>query len=256
VGEVTVTAKQQLEDAVKTSGRRLSSQLPKEFVRITKVGDTSTPLSELFLHGEVALKLYLTLVMLTRKPPHQLYKVRPDHYWAEMLGYEELDDADPIAGPGTRRVRRAMKALEEGGPDGNGWITRIREPGHGFEITVVHLPETRGAWISIPLELWSRGWINVMSARALHVYLCLRLALAGKPDDEGIHVSTSDRKRYAVKGDTWHRGMKELEALGLARSETTRAARDRWSTDLRERKVYHLNSDYLKANDSPLEPLT
>jgi hypothetical protein len=58
-----------------------------------------------------------------------------------------------------------------------------------------------------------------------------------------------------VKGDTWHRGLKELEALGLARSEETRAAKDRWSTDLRERKVYYLNSDYLKATDSPLEPL-
>ncbi|MEI4741978.1 hypothetical protein [Rhodococcus erythropolis] len=56
-----------------------------------------------------------------------------------------------------------------------------------------------------------------------------------------------------VKGDTWHRGMEELEALGRARSENTRAAKGRWSTDLR--KVYYLNSDYLETTDNPLEPL-
>ncbi|PBC36091.1 hypothetical protein CJ178_32320 [Rhodococcus sp. ACPA4] len=149
-----------------------------------------------------------------------------------------------------------MKALEKGGPDGNGWITRTPERGRGFKITVVHLPEPKRApWITLPLELWSRGWINVMSARALYVYLCLRLVLAGKPDSEGSHVSTSDRRRFAVKDDTWQRGMKELEALKLARSEITRVAEDRWTTDLRERKVYYLNSEFLKVTDSPLEPL-
>ncbi|MBT2269701.1 MULTISPECIES: hypothetical protein [Rhodococcus erythropolis group] len=50
--------------------------------------------------------------------------------------------------------------------------------------------------------------------------------------------------------DTWQRGMKELETLGLARSEVTRVVEDRWSSDLRERKVYYLNSDYLKSTNS------
>lgn len=257
MGSVTVTAKSLLEQAVKKSGRRSTVQLPEEFVRIQQASEKSTPLSTLFLQGEVALKVYLTLVLLTRKPPHELYKVVPDHYWAELLGYEELNDADPIAGAGTRRVRRAMKALEKGGPDGKGWIARTAERGRGFKIAVVHLPEpNRAPWITIPLEFWSRGWINVLSARALYVYLCVRLVLAGKPDNEGAHVSASDRKKFAVKDDTWQRGMKELETFGLARSEITRVAEDRWATDLRERKVYYLNSDYLKNNDSPLESLS
>ncbi|WP_237771090.1 helix-turn-helix domain-containing protein [Kribbella sp. ALI-6-A] len=28
-----------------------------------------------------------------------------------------------------------------------------------------------------------------------------------------------DRERFAIKDDTWQRGIKELEALGLVRSE-------------------------------------
>ncbi|MDI9966722.1 hypothetical protein QM620_29875 [Rhodococcus sp. IEGM 1251] len=89
-----------------------------------------------------------------------------------------------------------------------------------------------------------------MSAPALHVYLCLRLVLAGKEDSVGARVSASDRKGFLVKDDTWQRGMKELENLGLARSEVTRVVEDRWSSDLRERKVYYLNSDYLKSTSS------
>lgn len=252
MGLVTVTSKGLLEKAVKQSGRRSTVQLPAEFARIQDPGQATTPLSRLFSQGEVAFKVYLTLVMLTRKEPHGLHRITPDHYWAELLGYEELNPADPIAGAGTRRVKRAMKVLEKGGaPDGNGWITRTPERGRGFKFTVVHLPEPKQApYITIPLEFWSRGWINVMSARALYVYLCLRLVLGGKEDGVGAHVSVSDRKEFLVKDDTWQRGMKELEVLGLARSETTRAVEDRWSSDLRERKVYYLNSDYLKSTNS------
>ncbi|GGL44099.1 hypothetical protein [Nocardia jinanensis] len=256
MGRVTVTAKEQLAEAVKRSGRRSTVQLPEEFARIQDPGDTSTPLSSLFLQGEVALKIYLTLVMLTAAEPHKLRRVVPDHYWAELLGYEELNPADPIAGAGTRRVRRAMKALGAGGPEGKGWVTRTLDRGRGYAITVVH-PDgpKRAPYITIPLEFWSRGWINVISARGLFVYLCLRLVLAGKKDHEGAHVSTTDRARFLIKDDTWQRGVRELEELGLARSETTRAAPDRWSTDLRIRKVYYLNTEFLKENDSRLEPV-
>ncbi|CCK62874.1 hypothetical protein [Mycobacterium canetti] len=256
MGSVTVTAKHLLAEAVKNSGRKTSVQLPSEFARIQLPTDTATPLSTMFAQGEVTLKLYITLVLLTRKPPHELYKVFPDHYWAEMLGYEELNDADPIPGAGTKRIKRAMAVLQTGGPCGNGWISRTREPGKGYSITVTHLEQTYAPWIGIPLELWSRGWINVMSARALFVYLCLRLVLAGNNNDQsGAHVSSADRKRFAIKDDTWQRGMKELEKLKLARSEIGKSTANRWSTDLRTHKIYYLNNGYLTDNDSPLEPV-
>ncbi|PQP14042.1 hypothetical protein C5613_41470 [Rhodococcus opacus] len=258
MGSVTVTAAELLSSAVEKSGRKSSVQLPAQFARIQKHGDTSTPLSRMFTQGEVTLKLYLTLVMLTRQEPHSLYRIRPDHYWAGLLGYEELNDADPIPGNGTRRIKRAMRNLEKGGPDETGWITRTRVPGRGFEITVVHPPGPMVApYITAPIQLWSRGWINVMSARALFVYVCLRLVLAGKDDDHGAHVSAWDRKRFAIGDDTWQRGMKELVALQLARSETDRVTANRWSSDLSKRKVkvYYLNNTYLLSNDSPTEPV-
>ena len=255
-GRVTVTAKRLLEDAVRKSGRRSSVQLPEEFARVQKAGETLTGLAQLFAQGEAAMKLYLTLVMLTRQPPHELFRVVPDHYWAELLGYEELNDADPIPGNGTRRIKRAMTALGNAGPGGTGLILRTVAPGRGAKIQVVHpsVP-TRAPWIGIPIELWSRGWINVMSARALFVYLCLRLILAGKPDVEGAHVSTWDRERFAIKEDTWQRGIKELENLKLVRTDIARVAVDRWTTDLRMRKVYYLNNAVLVEHDSPLEPV-
>jgi hypothetical protein len=255
MGIVTVTAKRLLTEAVKNSGRKNSVQLPREFARIPRPTDTATPLSEMFAHGDVTMKVYITLVLLTRRPPHELYRVFPDHYWAEMLGCEELNDADPIPGAGTKRVKRAMTFLQSGGPDGDGWISRARVSGRGYSIRVTHLKQTQAPWIGVPVELWSRGWINVMSARALFVYLCLRLVLAGKGDEIGAHVSPADRKGFAIKDDTWQRGVKELEKLGLARSETGKSTTNRWSSDLRTHKIYYLDTGYLRDNDSSLEPV-
>jgi hypothetical protein len=218
----------------------------------------STSLSSLYDQGEVPMKLYLTVVMLTRQPPHALFRPFPDHYWAELLGYEELGD-DRIPGKGTRRIKRAVAALEKMplAPSGTGWITRVPVKGHGYLITVVPPPAPlRPPYITLPIELWSRGWINVMSARALFAYMCLRLVLAGKPDSQGTHVSSWDRERLAIKDDTWQRGIKELEAIGLVRTDTARVVVDRWSTDLRERKVYFLNNTYLMGTDSPLKPVS
>jgi hypothetical protein len=255
-GRVTVTAKRLLEDAVSKSGRRSSVQLPEEFARIQTAADRDTELSRLFAQGEVAMKLYLTLVMLTRKPPHELFRVVPDHYWAELLGYEELNDADPIPGSGTRRLKRAMKVLATEESDRPARIVRTLVSGRGAKIQVIHpsVP-TRAPWLGIPISLWSRGWINVMSARALFVYLLLRLVLAGRPDNQGAHISKWDRDRFAMKEDTWQRGIKELEALRVVRSEMARVVLDRWSTDLRLRKVYYLNNEFVEEHDSPVAPV-
>ena len=59
----------------------------------------------------------------------------------------------------------------------------------------------------------------------------------------------------AIKEDTWQRGVKELEQLGLARSDIARVAVDRWTSDLSQRKVYFLNNGFLVDHDSPLQPI-
>lgn len=257
MGTLTVTAQQLLNKAVKMSGRRSTVQLPREFARIQDPAQTETPLSAMFLCGEAALKVYLSLVMLTRQPPHGLFTPLTDNFWAEMLGYEELNDADPIPGAGTRRIKRAMSALQTSGPNvTTRWISRVREPGKGYKIVVAHLPETGAPYITIPLKFWSNGWINVLSARALFVYLILRLMLKGGTDDTvGTHVSVNDRKNHAIKDDTWQRGLKELETLGLARSARGKSTEDRWSSELLTRKIVYLNNAYMKATVSPTAPI-
>lgn len=256
MGTVTVTAKRLLEDVVKDSGRKSTVQIPESFARIIDPTQKSTPLTRLFLQGEVALKLYLTLVLLTRKPPHELYRLKNDSYWANVLGYEERTEANPAPGSGTRRIKRAMKMLEAGDADSGPLITRRVEPGRPPVLQVVPPQgDPRPPYITLPIELWSRGWINVMSARGLYVYICLRLMFASKDDSESVHLSVWERRRFAMGDDTWQRGAAELERLRLIRCEIAVAEADDWSSDRRPRKMLHLNRQYLIENDSPTHPV-
>lgn len=256
MGVVTVTAKRLLADVVRDSGRRSTVQIPESFARITNADQTSTPLSRLFMHGEVALKLYLTLVLLSRKPPHELFRPITDSFWANLFGFEERSEANPGPGAGTRRVKRALAVLErDEAPDG-AWIHRRVERGRGPVLTVVPPPGPMQApYITLPLELWSRGWINVMSARALFVYVALRLMFVSKEESDPVHVSVWERQRFGMSDDTWQRGVAELHRLGLVRSDMAVVSADGWSTDRRLRKVLYLNRDYLIENNSPIKPV-
>ncbi|SDY98591.1 hypothetical protein SAMN05661080_05203 [Modestobacter sp. DSM 44400] len=256
MGVVTVTAKRLLADVVRNSGRRSTVQIPASFARISEAAQTSTPLSRLFVRGEAALKLYLTLVLLTRKPPHELFRDINDAFWANLFGFEERSGTNPAPGAGTRRVKRALAMLErDESPDGP-LIKRRVEHGRGPVFTVVPPPgPLQAPYITLPLELWSRGWINVMTARALYVYVCLRLMFVSKADSDPVHVSVWERQRFAMSDDTWQRGVAELERLRLIRSDVAVVAADDWSSDRRPRKVLYLNSDYLRENDSPTKPV-
>lgn len=256
MGAVTVTAKRLLADVVRDSGRRSTVQIPETFARIGDPAETSTMLSRLFLHGEVTLKLYLTLLLLTRKPPHELFRPIADPFWANLFGFEERSESRPAPGAGTRRVKRALRALERGWePDGPLILRRV-ERGRGPILQVVPPP---GAvvvpYITLPLELWSRGWINVMSARALYVYVCLRLMFVSKSAGDPVHVSKWERERFAMSDDTWQRGVAELERLGLIGSSTEVVAADSWSHDRRPRKVLFCDDASLTDNNSPTKPL-
>lgn len=256
MGAVTVTAKRLLADVVRQSGRKSTVQMPESFARITDPSQTSTPLSRLFAGGEVQLKLYLTLVLLTRKPPHELFRPKADFYWANVLGYEERTEANPAPGAGTRRIKRALKALEADVPPSGPLIKRRVEHGRGPVLQVVPPPgEMRPPYITLPIELWSRGWLNVMSARALFVYVCLRLMFVSKHDGDPVHVSVWERDRFTMSDDTWQRGVAELKRLGLIGSTTAPVEADVWSSDRRPRKMLYLNHAYLLENDSPTQPV-
>ncbi len=119
-------------------------------------------------------------------------------------------------------------------------------------LQVVHPPGPLSApYITLPLELWSRGWINVLSARALFAYVCLRLLFVSKPEGTSLHVSVWERQRFAMSDDTWQQASQDLEGLGLVSSSIEKVAADSWSHDRRRRKVVRLNEHYLIENNSP-----
>ena len=85
--------------------------------------------------------------------------------------------------------------------------------GHRPVAVPSHPPQPAHApWITIPAELWSKGWINVMSARAVLVYLFL--VLAGRREEEGAHTPQWDRERFAIKEDTWAARSQRARAIG------------------------------------------
>ena len=257
MGMCTATSLRLLNDAARRSGRRSTVQLPGRFARKAEAHDTSTPLSEMFMAGEAVMKVYLTLLLLTCKEPHDLNKKVGDHYWASLFGYEELDPQRPSTGPGTKRIKRAMAKLAATGPTSETrWIIRgPRVPRQGYPITVTHMGTEGPPYITVPLEFWSNGWIAVISARGLFVYLILRLVLAGKPDSTGIHVSKDQRAQHFIGYDTWARGLKELERLGLARTQLAQSVEDDWHSELAFRKVVYLRTTFLKENLSPKYPI-
>jgi hypothetical protein len=243
---LSATAQRLLHEAVQHSGRHTSVQFHGDFARTAAPRDEQPWLADLFHRGEVPFKLYLTLVMLTRKgPPHELYRDRPNYYFAEMLGYEDLEHEDTRPGAGTRRITRAITVLHKAG-----YVVRTQDPGGWPHLVVNHQRESapRAPYITLPLELWSNGWVNVLSARALIVYITLRLVLAGKPDDEGAYVSPWERGRFHIKDDTWQRGLRELERHGLVTTMTGVRRADRWTHDRRKRTLHYLNNDRLELD--------
>lgn len=245
-----------LQRAVTDSGRKASVQLKEVFARqnLGTAADAARPwLAQLVTMGEVPLKVYLTLVLLTRKPPHDLFRRVTASQFAEMLNYDHLEPTAVAGGPGTRRVRRALRTLRD-----NGLIELSTEARHHDKVTKVNHAgggdEPRPPYITVPLELWRNGWIVVMRPPALAVYLALRLeAGGGTGDTDGLVLAPADRGRYTFSGDTWTRGTAQLQELGLLRVGPG-VRKDRWNYD-RSRRVYRLQNpwmiDHTPGDDPP-----
>lgn len=193
-----------LRRAVARAKRSRSVRLPISFAR-----GTSAPLQELVRGGrggEVRLKLYLTIVMRATAKPYTVPPT-PASSYARLLG---LDDAEVN---GARRVNAAISWLK-----GHDLITCEGTQGVPPKVTVVDLEASRGAsarYITIPIELWSQGWILRLSGRALALYVILRELTGGR----GAAGATADRARkadYGLSDETWARACKELEDAGLA----------------------------------------
>lgn len=237
------------------SGRRDTVQVAGVFAW-SETG--APPLKELLGMGSVALKLYRTLVMATRQPLHELFRGTSAARLARMLGFDDstFDDA---SSSGTRRVQRAIRQL-----DAKGFIERTPRKGQVDLIKVRHFADgadlssssvrlmstQRGErYVTLPLNLWRNGWINLISVRGLAVYVALRRHCAGK-EDQPIHVSPHERSRgYQLSEDTWAGGLRDLEALGLVTRE--RGNPDDRNLPSRERWLYTLHSELMATEPPP-----
>lgn len=164
------------------------------------------------------LRLYLSMIMLATRAPHQL---RP-HTAAAFARTLDLPDA---GGQGARRINAAQRWLAE-----QSYILRQENGTHPPTITILNCDGSGGPWqvegprwVTLPIELWSNAWILAMSGTALHLYVILR-ELTGGRDDKPQSARLQRKREYGLSDDSWTRGSKELEELGLLHYEFVKEA--------------------------------
>jgi hypothetical protein len=144
----------------------------------------------------------------TRKP--YTLSPMPAASYARLLGLEEPTTL------GARRVSEALKwlagaqliAVEQAGRGRPPEITILDPSGGGGE-----RPTREGRYITVPIAMWSQGWIATLSGRALAVYVVLRELTGGRPD--GASADLYRKQEYGLSDDTWSRACEELQQLGL-----------------------------------------
>lgn len=228
-----------LRAAVAESGRRSTVQLPGSFAFDER--GRPTPLGALVRLGEPAMKTYFTLALLTRKPPHKLFRGTSAGHLAHMLGFAA--DATESTSSGARRVQRALGRMTD---PPFAFVTITSRPGHVPGITVNHFTKKglqSPPYITLPLALWRQGWIVSLSLAGLAVYASLRRECAGHEDQEMV-LSPYRRSLYGFSADTWSKGVRDLQAHGLLHVDL-KAANTR-EIVRKQRQIYRLDSTIME----------
>jgi hypothetical protein len=209
---VSSVAAYMLEQAVKKSKRGSGIQLPLGFVRSEVVGGVP-PVARMIRGGrggEVRLKLYLTMILVATRSPHDIKNV-PARAWAETLN---LDDPE---GLGARRVSDALRWLAE-----QHFISLVSRRGSPPTVTLRSalgdnelFDRGRRIYLGVPLGLWEHHWIIKLSATGLALLLVLLDLQGGKSASNPPSLPGPLRSRYGLSDDTWTRASRELQALGL-----------------------------------------
>ncbi|WP_454778742.1 hypothetical protein [Georgenia muralis] len=222
--------------------RRASVQLPIGFVR---GGIGKPPLARLLgggQSGEVRLKLFLTYVMRATAKPYgtgALYTLDA----ARALGLPDPEDK------GMRRVQAGMRWLRT-----YGFLAETVDDQGRQQIQVLDPMSTSGEtkhwpgrgdgsrYLSVPIELWTNGWICVMPGRALTLYLVLKELTGGR--DDRRWTDAERKKRYGLSSSTWTRAATDLEGLGLLTVDQAQV-RDDYAVK-RRRNTFHLHDAFIK----------
>jgi hypothetical protein len=217
--------------------------------------DKPTPLARLLRGGRggsVRLRLYLSYLWLGAAPPHEL--AYPARAWAELL------DLDDPAGRGTRRIADAVRWLETnklievtnraGAPN----VVRLRDdagndkpyetPGTAYNRLRTKKPEAAQLhrYVQLPPELWTSGWMAVLSAAALAMLIVLRVQVGAKDTNTEVWISPEyAAKAFLLSEETRTRGVRELQRAGLLTIRRRQLATVDSFEFRRYRNVYQLN---------------
>lgn len=247
-----------LQTAVTKSKRSGSVRLPRAFALDDVYNPPNPPLARLLRGGGgVRLKVLLTVLMMATSAPHETRVTSA--LLAELLGLPDPEEA------GSRRVTAAFRFLTR-----LNLVSRERMPGY-TPITKVLNPDGSGEewndrflpqpYISLPIDLWRRGWIIALSGRALALLVILKEATNGRkgapealPGEPKVHSAWLDGTRKAQYGlgkDFWASATKELVDAGLLDVETEIVLS---YGEPRRRNVYKLHVARLSSYDPGKAP--
>jgi hypothetical protein len=237
---VSSRAAYMLDQAVKKSKRGSGIQMPPGFVRADRHG-VDPPLARFIRGGrggEVRLKLYLTIMLIAVRPPHDIDNV-PARAWAETL-----DLADP-PGLGARRIADALHWLAE-----NNFVTLNSRRGRPPVVRLLSVlgdgqPFDRGrkVYVRVPIGLWRNFWINRLSGTGLALLLVLLDLQSAIDRQTPPALPGAMRRRYGLSSDSWTRGSRELQDLGLL--EIAKQVHGRDFDAKRVRNTYWIDVDRL-----------
>ena len=230
---------ERLDRAVQASKRVSSVALPTEFVRDQVSEEPLPPLTRLLRGGgEVRLKVLLTTLMIATRAPHSTEVEAADLADLLQLGQDKA---------AIRRVNDAFKSLEK-------FDLVQRLPRRGLcPTTIVLNPSGDGRqwdataltrpYLTLPIDLWTHGWVVWLSARELGLLLVL-LDLTSSRRENPSYADGIRKREYGLGEDTWTRATKELIAQGLLETTTeiVRVGRQR-----RRRTGYILHLERLKS---------
>lgn len=227
-----------LEKAVERSKRRSSVRLPLAFARDQVAASPTPPLARLLQGGgEVRIKVFLTIMMMATKFPHETRV--PSRELAAMLNLRDPD------GAGARRVNKAISDLVAAN-----LVRRDLRPGHVPSITVLDPSGSGQEWnteqlsgdtyITLSPDLWRRGWLVALSGRALALLIILRENTGGR--SKGAWVPGVRHRQYGLSEDTWTKATKELREAGLLDVEEKVYS---FQGEPRRRNLYTLHMDRL-----------
>ena len=225
--------------------------------------------------GQVRLKLYLSYLWMQTDSTRPVPLAYPSQVWADLLGLSAPADA------GARRINEAQRWLEK-----HHFITVEARPGHANRITVLeesgtgapytppghaanqlrHTDQvTRHLYTQLPRELWTQGYLSMLTGPGLAFLLILldqqALKMPGLPKLLPMWFSPKVlRDRYSLSDDTRTKGMTDLRELGLI--NISRQPINPGDFDLeRIRNAYTLNLGTLnhparrqRTTPLPLEP--